>query len=171
MKNGTKHKMMPLLLPFMTCVLSRLFCQMKWQMCRSWDCSDLFLYPDYTTRGLTGQLIPIPYPIYIEKKIQDLEQELPSLLQSYELRGKQPFISDFSRLLRHAIEKGRGSILYSKKNPGPHREIKVIKPRAVTQCDVITPPSALTDISIYFVLTHTDRHMGGWTDRLISEYP
>ena len=38
-----------------------------------------------------------------------------SLLQSYELGGKQPFISDVSRLLRHAIETGRGPILYSKK--------------------------------------------------------
>ena len=27
------------------------------------------LIPDLTTRGLTGQLIPIPNPIYIEKKI------------------------------------------------------------------------------------------------------
>ena len=39
----------------------------------------------------------IPY-LHHEKK-QDLEQELPSLLQSYELQGKQPFVSDFSRLL------------------------------------------------------------------------
>ena len=45
----------------------------------------------------------------------DLDQELPSLLLSYELQGKQPFISDFSRLLLHVIEKGRGPILYSKK--------------------------------------------------------
>ena len=51
------------------------------------------------------------------------QQELPSLLQSYELQGKQPFVSDCSHLLRHAIEKGRGPILYSKKkNPGPHGE-------------------------------------------------
>ena len=79
------------------------------------------------TRGLTGQLIPTPYPIYKEKKIQDLEQELPSLLQFYELRGKQPFISDFSRLLRHAIEEGRGPILYSKKKPGtPRGDVKKI---------------------------------------------
>ena len=41
-------------------------------------------------------------------------------MQSYELRGKQPSVSDFSRLLRHAIEKGRGPILYSEKPPGPH---------------------------------------------------
>ena len=40
-----------------------------------------------------------------KKKKWDLEQELPSLLQSYKLRGKQPFIFDFSRLLPHAIEK------------------------------------------------------------------
>ena len=50
-----------------------------------------------------------------------MEQELPSLLQTYELRGKQPFVSDFSLLLRHAIEKGRGPILYIKKT-GPHGE-------------------------------------------------
>ena len=29
-----------------SCVLPRLFCQMKWQMCRSRDCSGLILYPD-----------------------------------------------------------------------------------------------------------------------------
>ena len=52
---------------------------------------------------------------YIEKKIYDLEQELPSLLLSYELREKQLFLSDFSRLLRHALEKGRGPFLSSKK--------------------------------------------------------
>ena len=44
-----------------------------------------------------------------------------SLLQSYELRAKQPFVSDFSRLLRDAIETGRGPILYSKKKPGTPR--------------------------------------------------
>ena len=54
-------------------------------------------------------------PYLHREKIQDLKQEPPSLLQSYELGGKQPFISDFSRLLLHAIEKGRGPILYSKK--------------------------------------------------------
>ena len=42
--------------------------------------------------------------------------------QSYELRGKQQIVSHFSRLLRHAIEKGGGPILYSKKTPGPHGE-------------------------------------------------
>ena len=44
-------------------------------------------------------------------------------MQSYELRGKQSFVSDFSRLLRDAIEKSRGPILYSKKKKaGPPRE-------------------------------------------------
>ena len=51
-----------------------------------------------------------------------MEQELPSLLQSYELWGKQPFISDFSRLSWHAIEKGEGPILYSKKITRTHGE-------------------------------------------------
>ena len=45
-----------------------------------------------------------------------MEQGLLSLLQSYELWEKQPFMSDFSSLLRHAIENlGRAPILYSKK--------------------------------------------------------
>ena len=46
MINGTKHKMMSLFSPFTTYVMSRLFCQIKWQTCRSRDCSGLFLYPD-----------------------------------------------------------------------------------------------------------------------------
>ena len=36
---------------------------------------------------------------------------ITNLLQSYKLQGKQLFVSYFSRLLRHAIEKGRGPIL------------------------------------------------------------
>ena len=47
-------------------------------------------------------------PYLHREKVEDLEQELPNLLQSYELQGKQPFVYDFSRILRHAIEKGRG---------------------------------------------------------------
>ena len=121
MRNATKHKMMPLLSPFTICVLSRLFCQMKWQMCRSRDRSGLFLFPDKNHMGSHRPTDSHSKPIYIEKKNLDLEQDLPSLLQSYELRGKQPFVSDFSRLLRHAIEKGRGPILKrKKKKPGPH---------------------------------------------------
>ena len=40
------------------------------------------LIPRLSTRGLTGRMIPNPNPNNIEKKIQDLEQKLPSLLQS-----------------------------------------------------------------------------------------
>ena len=47
----TKHKMMPLLSPFTTCMLSLLFRQMKWQMWRSRDCSGLFLYPRLNHTG------------------------------------------------------------------------------------------------------------------------
>ena len=54
-------------------------------------------------------------PYLHREKIYDLEQELPNLLQSYKLRRKQPFVSDFSRLLRHAIEKGSGPILHWEK--------------------------------------------------------
>ena len=39
-------QMMHLLSPFTTCVLSRLFCQMKLLICRSRDCSGLCLLPD-----------------------------------------------------------------------------------------------------------------------------
>ena len=116
MRNGTKHKMMPLLSPFMTCVLSCLFCQMKWQMCRSRDCSGLFLYAIKPQRGLTGQLIPIPYPIYIEKKknrIWNKNYQACCNPMNYEESSHLSF--DFSRLLRHAVEKSRGPILYSKK--------------------------------------------------------
>ena len=52
----------------------------------------------------TGSHRPIDshYILYLhrkKKKKLDLEQELPSLLQFYELRGKQPFVYDFSRLM------------------------------------------------------------------------
>ena len=118
MRNGTKHKMMPLLSPFTICVLSDEMADvsiagLQW----------FILIPRLNHTG-SHRLIDshsIPY-LHREKKIYDLEQELPSLLQSYELRGKQPFVSDFSRLLQHTIEKGIGPILYSKNNPGTPRE-------------------------------------------------
>ena len=44
---------------------------------------------------------------------------ITNLLQSYELRGKQWFISNFSRLLGHVIEKGHGPILYTKISQDP----------------------------------------------------
>ena len=66
-------------------------------------------------------------PYLHREKREDLEQDLPSLLQSYKLRGMQPFISDFSRLSRHAIEKGRSPIPNSKKK----------KPRTPRGCNTI----------------------------------
>ena len=39
-----------------------------------------------------------------------------------QITGKAASVSDFSPLLQHAIEKGRGPILHSKKSPGPHGE-------------------------------------------------
>ena len=70
MRNETKHKMMPLLSPFTTCMRAVTFvlpdemtnvsiAGLQW----------FILILDLTTRGLTGQLILIPYPIYTEKKI------------------------------------------------------------------------------------------------------
>ena len=58
-----------------------------------------------------------PY-LHREKSIR-LGTGITNLLQSYELRGKQSFISHLSRLIRHAIEKGRGPILYTKKCQDP----------------------------------------------------
>ena len=51
---------------------------------------------------------------YLHRKIIRFGTRITNLLQSYELRGKQSFVSHFSRLLRHAIDKGWGPILYTK---------------------------------------------------------
>ena len=116
MRNGTKHKMMPLLSPFTTCVLSRLFCQMKWQMCRLRDCSGLFLYP-----GLTGQLIPIPYPIYIEKKYRIWNKNYPACCNpaNYGESSRSSLILVAS----YDMPKRKAEVLFYtvKKNPGPPR--------------------------------------------------
>ena len=103
--------------PFTTCVLTRLFCQMKCQMCRSRECSSLFLYPDYITRGLTGS--DSRSKPYLHRGEKRFGTRNTNLLQSYELGGKRSLDSHFSRLLRHAIEKGRGPILYTKKKRDP----------------------------------------------------
>ena len=40
--------------------------------------------------------------------------------------------------------------------------------RAVTKCDLISPPpSTLTETSILYTDKHTDGHMDRWTERLI----
>ena len=113
MRNETKHKMMPLL---------RHACCHVCSARRNGKCVDrgtavVYSYTPIKAHGVSqANLFPF-HTLFTsrKKKIYDLEQELPSLLQSYELRGKQPLVSDFSRLLRHATEKGRAPILYSKK--------------------------------------------------------
>ena len=120
MRNGTKHKMMPLLSPFTTCVLSRLFCQIKWQTCRSRDCSGLFLYPDRTTWGLTGQLIPIPYPIYIEKKYRIWNKNYPD--SSNPTNYEENSLWSLTLVASHDMPQRKADVLFYtvKKNPGPH---------------------------------------------------
>ena len=68
----------------------------------------------------TGSHRPFQTPFTSrKKKYTRFGTRITNLLQSYELRGKQSSVSHFSRILRHAIEKGRGPMLYTKK-PGPH---------------------------------------------------
>ena len=118
MRNGTKHKMMPLLSPFTTCAVT-------------------FVLPDemadVSIAGLQWFILisrlnhmgshgpndshSIPY-LHQEKNIGfGTRTTQPAAI--LRITGKKPFISDFSRLLRHAIEKGRGPILYSKKPRDP----------------------------------------------------
>ena len=59
-----------------------------------------------------------PY-LHQEKKNIRFGTTITNLLQSYELRGKQWLVSQFSRLLQHAIEKGQSPILYTKKTQDP----------------------------------------------------
>ena len=120
MRNGTKYKIMPLFFAFndmraFTFVLpdemaNVLIAGLQW----------FILIPRLNHTGSHRPIDShsIPYLHREKKKKKDLEQELPSLLQSYELQGKQPFVSDYSRLLRHANGKGRGPILYGKKKAG-----------------------------------------------------
>ena len=42
--------------------------------------------------------------LHREKKIIRFGTRITNLLQTYQLRGKQPFVPHFSRLLQHAIE-------------------------------------------------------------------
>ena len=66
-----------------------------------------------------SHVIPIPNLIYIEKKYITFGTRITNQFQSYESKGKQLFVSDFSLHLRHAIERGRGHILYNKKPRTP----------------------------------------------------
>ena len=60
--------MMPLLSPFTKCMRSRLFCQMKLADVSITGLQWFILIARLNYTGLRGQLIPIPNPIYIEKK-------------------------------------------------------------------------------------------------------
>ena len=122
MRNGKKHEMMPFFLVAfynmraVTFVLPDEIADVSIKRLQ-W----FILIPRLNHTGSHRPVDSHSIPYLHREKIKDLEQELPSLLQSYKLRGKQPFVSDFSRLLRRAIEKGRGPILYSKKKPGTPR--------------------------------------------------
>ena len=61
-----------------------------------------------------------PY-LHREKKYHCIRfgTRITNLLQSYELRGKHLFVSHYSHLLRHTMEKGRCPVLYSKKTQEP----------------------------------------------------
>ena len=59
-----------------------------------------------------------PY-LHREKKNRIWNKNYPACCKSYEFRGKQSFISDFSHLLWYAIKKGSRPILYSKKSWEP----------------------------------------------------
>ena len=95
-----------------------------------------------------------------------MEQELPSLLQSYELRGKQPFVSDFSRLLWHAIEKGRGSILHSKKKTGLHGDGKG-ENAGYPQCFPTIPNTNLSKL-VAFILSSANALNSDWSKIFIT---
>ena len=66
--------------------------------------------------------IPSPIYWYIKKNHIEFGPRTTQPAAILRLRGKQPFVSDFSCLLRHTIVKGRGLILFSKNTPGPHGE-------------------------------------------------
>ena len=62
-----------------------------------------------------------------KKKYRIWNKNYPACYTPTNYGGKQLFVSDFSPLLRHAIEKGRGPILYSKNTPGPHGDSSNLK--------------------------------------------
>ena len=113
MRNGTKHKMMPLLLPFTICMLSRLFCQIKWQMCNR-GTAVVYSYTPIKQHSVSqANHFPFQTLFISRKKYRIWNKNYPACCNFKE--GRTSFVSDFSHLLRHAIEKGRGPILYSKK--------------------------------------------------------
>ena len=70
MRNGTKHKMMPLLSPFTTYVLSRFFLPDEMADVSIAGLQWFIRTPRLNYTGLTGQLIVIPNPyLHQENKI------------------------------------------------------------------------------------------------------
>ena len=112
MRNG--KKMTSLLSPFTTSMLSRLI-ELPDEM-EDVSISGLqwfILIPRLNHTGSHRPKDSHSKPnLHREKNIR-FERRITNLLQSYDLRGKQSFVSHFSRLLRHTIEKGRGPILYT----------------------------------------------------------
>ena len=80
------------------------------------DCSGSFLYPDYTT-GCHRPIDSHSKPVLNNEKNMGFETRTTQPAAILRITRK----ADFSRLFRHAIEKARGPILYSKKT---HRKPK-----------------------------------------------
>ena len=72
------------------------------------------LIPRLNHTGVTQASDSHSKPYLHREKIIRFGTRITNLLQSFELRGKQSFVSHFSCLLRHAIENGQGPILYPK---------------------------------------------------------
>ena len=108
--------MRPLLSPFTTCMLSHLFCQMEWQMCWSRVFSGFFYTPIKPHRVSQAKWFPFQTRIGSRKKWKIWNKNhQPGAI----LRIRKLFVSHFSHLLRHAIEKDLGTILWTLKFRGP----------------------------------------------------
>ena len=96
------NKMMPLLSPFMTCMLSSLFHQMKWTDVLIAGLHWFILIPRLNHMGShrPSDSRSKPY-LHRGKKNIRFGTRITNLLQPYELRGKQSFLSHLS-LLQHA---------------------------------------------------------------------
>ena len=111
-----------------------------------------------------------------------MEQELSCLLQSYELQGKQPFVSDFSRLLQHVIKKGRGRTLYNQKKPwGPTGTIEqemwpLGRPQGIYLFDLqalfmtLFVPKIQTHLR-FNLDQHFDQFLFNWVMNVVSRVP
>ena len=94
-------------------------CSARWNgRCVDRGTAAVYSYTAIKPHGVPqANWFPFQILFTLRKNYRIWNKKLLSPLQSYKLQGKQPIVSDFSRLLRHVIEKGRGPILYSKKKP------------------------------------------------------